>query len=114
MRRPACRRDCETPQGQARGDEESGEDGQEEDGHPHLPTPGRLPAGPSRGCRPQQDPNSVEGADTVQLPHGPQKLDTFDLRCHAGPCTRMCHDHQGGKESSVGAFRGVSHVCISM
>nr|AAO61194.1 hypothetical protein [Streptomyces lividans 1326] len=77
----------ETPQGEARGDEQYGEDGQEENGHPHLPAPRSLPTRPGSAPRPQQNGRSVEGADPAQLPHGPQELDAFGLRCHAAPCT---------------------------
>ncbi len=96
MRGPACRGDWETPQGQGGGGEKTGEDGQEKNGHPHLPAPGCLPAGPGRGDRPQQDAHRVEGADAVQLPHCPQELDAFGFRCHAGPYTPTRAVHREG------------------
>jgi hypothetical protein len=47
------------------------------------------PSRPGRGGRPQQDACRVEGADSAQLPYGPQGHEVFSLRCHAGPCTRI-------------------------
>lgn len=95
MRGPACRGSWESSQGHVGGDEESGENSQEENGHPHLPAPGRLPTGPDKGPCPQQGTHSVERTDTVQLPCGSQELDTFGLRCHAQPCTPIREDYQG-------------------
>lgn len=87
MRRPTSSGSPQRAQEQARRGEESGEDRQEKDGHPHLPASRRPPSGPNGGPRPQQDTCDVEGTDAVQLPHSPQKLDTLGLRCHAQPCT---------------------------
>lgn len=87
MRRPTSSGSPQRAQEQARRGEESGEDRQEKDGHPHLPASRRPPSGPNGGPRPQQNTCDVEGTDAVQLPHSPQKLDTLGLRCHAQPCT---------------------------
>lgn len=87
MRRPTSSGSPQRAQEQASRGEESGEDRQEKDGHPHLPASRRPPSGPNGGPRPQQNTCDVEGTDAVQLPHSPQKLDTLGLRCHAQPCT---------------------------
>lgn len=95
VRRPPGRGDGEASQGEASGGQESDEGGQEEDGDPHLPAPGGLPAGPGSGPCPQHHGHNVEGADTAQLPYSPQELDAFGLRCHAAPYTPRCDAHQG-------------------
>lgn len=112
VRRPPGRGDGEASQGEASGGQESNEGGQEEDGDPHLPTPGGLPAGPGSGPCPQHHGHNVEGADTAQLPYSRRNWMRSVFGAMLPRIPRGVTLIRAGRDFAEGALVGTPARCI--